>query len=111
MGGIIFWGIIRTAILIPALWILQGMMEYKYWWWFSIFAVYGVILHPAMIQYNMFVEKTNNYELDFVCIVQTILINRQFLCTNSITNQRYGTFRRRLGLGVKRIKILNIRIT
>lgn len=32
MGGIIFWGIIRTAILIPALWLLQDYIDYKYWW-------------------------------------------------------------------------------
>ncbi len=49
MGGIIFWGIIRTAVLIPVLWILYGLMEYKYWWWFGILSVYGAIIHPALI--------------------------------------------------------------
>ena len=67
MGGIIFWGIIRTGILIPALWILYGMMEYKYWWWFGILTVYGVIIHPAMIQYRMFLHDNEEIINNTLC--------------------------------------------
>lgn len=70
MGGIIFWAIIRTAVLIPALWILQGYIEYKYWWWFGIMAIYGVIIHPAMIQYRLFKEENDeiiNHTLCTTC--------------------------------------------
>lgn len=67
MGGIIFWGIIRTAVLIPALWFLQGYIEYKYWWWFGIMAVYGVIIHPAMIQYRFFIEENKEIVNNTLC--------------------------------------------
>ena len=67
MGAIIFWGIIRTAILIPVLWILYGITEYRYWWWFGIFSVYGIIIHPAMIQYRMFLKENEEIINDTLC--------------------------------------------
>ena len=67
MGGIIFWGIIRTAVLIPVLWMIYGMMEYKYWWWFGILTVYGVIIHPAMIQYRMFLHDNEEIINNTLC--------------------------------------------
>ena len=67
MGGIIFWGIIRTAVLIPVLWILYGLMEYKYWWWFGILSVYGAIIHPAMIKYNMFLQENDEIINNSLC--------------------------------------------
>lgn len=67
MGGIIFWAIIRTAFLIPALWFLSGHMEYRYWWWLGIFSVYGVIIHPAMIQYRIFLQENKEVITDTLC--------------------------------------------
>jgi hypothetical protein len=67
MGGIVFWGIVRTAILIPALWFLSGVMEYKYWWWFGIMAIYGVIIHPAMIQYRIFLHENDELINNTLC--------------------------------------------
>lgn len=67
MGAIIFWAIVRTAVLIPSLWVLQGFIEYKYWWWFGIMSVYGVIIHPAMIQYRLFLEENKEIVEDTLC--------------------------------------------
>lgn len=67
MGGIIFWAIIRTAVLIPALWLMQGLMEYKYWWWFGIMAIYGVIIHPSVIQYRLFLEENKEIIRNTLC--------------------------------------------
>ncbi len=58
MGHIIFWAIVRTAILIPILWFSFSYFEYKYWWWFSILTIYGIIIYPITIQYRIF-EETN----------------------------------------------------
>jgi hypothetical protein len=81
MGGIVFWGIIRTAILIPVLWILQGMMEYKYWWWFGILSVYGVIIHPAMIQYRLFVDENKEIINNTLCSSCKHFDKTAVLCT------------------------------
>ncbi len=67
MGGIIFWAIIRAALLVPSLWILYGMMEYKYWWWFGILSVYGIIIHPASIQYRMFLKQNEDIIKNTLC--------------------------------------------
>jgi len=67
MGGIIFWAIVRTALLIPALWVMQNYMEYKYWWWFGLMAIYGIIVHPAMIQYRLFKEESKEVVNNTLC--------------------------------------------
>ena len=59
MGSIVFWGIIRTAIFIPVMWILSGYIESPYWWTLLALAIYGVILQPAFIQYRLFLELNN----------------------------------------------------
>ncbi len=67
MGAIIFWGIIRTALLIIALWILYGKIEYKYWWWFAVLSVYGVVVYPAMVQYRMFLHENEEIINNSLC--------------------------------------------
>jgi hypothetical protein len=67
MGGIIFWAIIRAAILIPVLWFLSGEMEYSNWWWLGIFSVYGIIIHPAMIQYRIFLKENEEIIHNTLC--------------------------------------------
>lgn len=67
MGHLIFWAIVRTAILIPSLWLLYGMMEYKYWWWFAILSIYGVIIHPLVIQYRFFYEANKEIIENTLC--------------------------------------------
>lgn len=67
MGGIVFWTIIRTVILIPAIWIMQGFMDYQLWWTSSILLIYGVILHPAIVQYRLFLEKNDRVMNDSMC--------------------------------------------
>jgi hypothetical protein len=67
MGGIIFWAIIRTAILIPVLWLLLGYMEYQHWWWLGILSVTVVIIYPASVQYRMFLEKNSEVIENTLC--------------------------------------------
>ena len=60
MGEIVFWTIIRTAILIPVLWALIFYLEFQYWWAVTIIGIYGVIIHPAVIHYRLFEEKNKD---------------------------------------------------
>lgn len=57
MGEIILWAIIRTAIIIPLLWVSEPYIPYSTWWVASIALLYAVILHPAIIQHRLFLEK------------------------------------------------------
>ncbi|AFN74542.1 hypothetical protein MROS_1305 [Melioribacter roseus P3M-2] len=81
MGGIIFWAIVRTAVLIPALWLLYGMMEYRYWWWLGIISIYGIIIYPATIQYRMFREKNQKIIEDTLCSSCRYFDESAVLCT------------------------------
>lgn len=67
MGGIIYWTIIRIAILIPLLWIATDYIEYKYWWMVVTMSIYGIIIHPAFIQYKLFREENDEVITNTLC--------------------------------------------
>ena len=58
MGRIIYWAIVRTAIVIPALWIMMSYIHFQFWWFVAALVIYTIILHPAIIQFGKF-EKDN----------------------------------------------------
>lgn len=67
MGGIIYWTIIRIAILMPLLWIATNYIEYKYWWMVVSMSIYGIIIHPAVIQYKLFREEHKEVITNTLC--------------------------------------------
>lgn len=67
MGKIIFWAIIRIAILIPLLWFATDYIDYKFWWVVAALAIYGVIIHPAVVQYKIFSEENKEVLTDTIC--------------------------------------------
>jgi len=67
MGGIIYWTIIRIAILLPLLWIATEYIEYKYWWMIVSMSIYVIIIHPAVIQIKLFNEKHKEVILNSLC--------------------------------------------
>ncbi|MGD8780740.1 MAG: hypothetical protein PVH88_17470 [Ignavibacteria bacterium] len=67
MGAIVYWTLIRIAILIPILWLAIEWMDYKFWWTISIMAVYGVVIYPAYLQYKIFRDKNKEIIFDTLC--------------------------------------------
>ena len=67
MGAIIYWAIIRTAILIPVLWISFDYFEYKFWLPMALLSIYGVIVHPVIIQLKLFGEQNKVVLEDTLC--------------------------------------------
>ena len=67
MGAIVYWTIIRIAILIPALWIATNYIEYRYWWVVVSMSIYVIIIHPAFIQYKLFIEKHKEIITNTLC--------------------------------------------
>lgn len=67
MGAIIYWTIIRLAILIPLLWIATEYIDYQYWWMVVTMSIYGFILHPAFIQYKLFQEENDDIITNTLC--------------------------------------------
>lgn len=58
MGEIVFWVIIRTAIVIPVIWLIKPYMDYGFWWTVGILLIYGAIIHPAVVKYKHFEEES-----------------------------------------------------
>lgn len=67
MGEIVFWTIIRTAITIPLVWLLQGYLDFQIWWMLTLFSIYGIIIHPAIIHYKLFEEKNKEIIESTLC--------------------------------------------
>lgn len=67
MGAIVFWTIIRIAILIPLLWIATDYIDYKYWWMIVSMSIYGFIIHPAFIQYKLFSDENREIITNTLC--------------------------------------------
>lgn len=67
MGSIIFWGIIRTAVYIPVIWILADYIETRYWWSILVVSIYAIIIQPAVIQYRLFIEANQEIMDNSLC--------------------------------------------
>jgi hypothetical protein len=67
MGAIIYWTIIRIAVLIPLLWIATDYIDYKYWWMIVSMSIYGFVIHPAVIQYKLFNEENREIITNTLC--------------------------------------------
>lgn len=67
MGGIVYWTLLRIAILIPLLWLAMDYIDYKFWWIIFSMSVYGVIIQPAVIQYRLFMEKNKDVISNSLC--------------------------------------------
>ena len=67
MGEIVFWTIIRTAVLIPIIWILQSYIDFQFWWIINVVAIYVIIIHPAVIHYKLFEEKNKDIIESTLC--------------------------------------------
>jgi hypothetical protein len=67
MGEIIFWTIVRIVFVIPAMWVLQGYIDFNFWWLVNVLVTYGVIIHPAVVHYRLFVEKNKSVIESSLC--------------------------------------------
>ena len=67
MGDIVFWTIMRTAVVIPAMWILRGYIDFELWWAICLMSIYGVIIHPTLIHYKLFEEKNKDIIESTLC--------------------------------------------
>jgi hypothetical protein len=60
VGEIVYWTIIRTAVVLPLLWLTREYFDEKYWWIFSILCIALFIIYPAYFSYMKFIEKNKN---------------------------------------------------
>ena len=80
MGEVVFWTIIRTAIVLPLVWVLKSYLNFDLWWAVSIVAIYGVIIHPAIIHYKLFKSKNKDVLESTLCSTCTHFDESAVLC-------------------------------
>ena len=67
MGGIVYWTMIRIVIVIPVIWFLLDLLNYKYWQIWSFVIIYAVVIHPAYVGYKKFTETNREIFEDTIC--------------------------------------------
>lgn len=67
MGRIIYWGLIRTTIMIIISWITYEYYYNRYWWIIATLAFYIFVVHPLISQYKNFKEETKGVIVDSLC--------------------------------------------
>lgn len=67
MGSIIYWSLIRTAILIPILWYYADIFENRFYLLFSVLIVFFIGIYPGVYQYKKFVQKNKPVLEDTLC--------------------------------------------
>lgn len=67
MGEIIFWGLIRAAVVIPLVWMAGGRIAEHWYWLIGLLSVYLLVLHPAIYQYQSFVDKNKGMIEGLIC--------------------------------------------
>jgi hypothetical protein len=80
MGEIVFWTIIRIAVVIPLLWGLEAYISQQIWWFVCVSTIYVAILHPAVIHYKLFKSKNKEIIESTLCSTCTHFDETAVLC-------------------------------
>ena len=67
MGGIVYWGLLRTAIVIIILWFSYDYFNYNFFWIIFGLVVYMVLIHPIISEYKQFIKKNKNVIDNSLC--------------------------------------------
>jgi len=67
MGGIVYWGLLRTAVVIVLLWFFYDYFNYRYSWIIFSLAIYIVIIHPIVSEYKSFISKNRDVINNSLC--------------------------------------------
>lgn len=67
MGKIVYWGLVRTIILIVLLWLSHEHFYNQSWWIIAAVASYVFVIHPIISQYKIFIEENKNVMIDSLC--------------------------------------------
>jgi len=67
MGNIVYWTLLRIVIVIPAIWFLLDLINYRYWLIWGFIIIYIVIVHPAYVQYKKFMETHKEIIEETIC--------------------------------------------
>lgn len=67
MGEIVYWTILRTALVIAAVWFLKSQIDEQLWYIITVALSYAVIIHPAIAGFRKFEQKNKSISESTIC--------------------------------------------
>ena len=81
MGSIIYWGLLRFAIVLISMWILRPQVEeYGDWWGLFFVAVGVVVLYPAQLAWMRHRSRVKIINNNVLCVTCKHYDSREALC-------------------------------
>ncbi len=81
MGAIIYWGLVRFAIVLVAAWLLYSYVpNYGDWWSLFFVAVAVVVIYPAQLAWRKHVRVIRRANQNALCATCRHLASREALC-------------------------------
>lgn len=67
MGEVVYWTLIRTAVVLPLLWLAKDYFDEKYWFILGSLTIALFLIYPAYNSYSKFIEKNKNVISSTLC--------------------------------------------
>ena len=81
MGEIIYWGLIRFAVILVGAWVLYSYVpNYSDWWTMFFVAVSVVVIYPAQLAWRKHTESIRNANRNGLCATCTHFRASEALC-------------------------------
>lgn len=82
MGEIIYWGLVRFAIVLIAAWVAYRFIpNYGDWWALFFVAVSVVVVYPAQLAWRKHQQTISGANQNALCATCRYLAEREALCT------------------------------
>ncbi len=86
MGAIIYWAILRFAIVLVSTWLLYSYVpNYGEWWMLFFIATGVVVIYPAQIAYRQHLRTMKRAHRNALCATCRHFIESEVLC--SVTDE------------------------
>ena len=82
MGAIIYWGLVRFALVLVFAWLIYSFVpNYSDWWMLFFIAVAVIVIYPAQIGWRKHVSAVRRANQNELCATCRNLQQREALCT------------------------------
>ena len=81
MGEIIYWGLLRFALVLVGAWLLYSLVpEYNDWWMMFFIAVATIVIYPAQLAWRKHASSIRRANQNPLCATCRHLATREALC-------------------------------
>ena len=82
MGAIIYWALVRFALVMLGAWVLFAYIpKYSDWWTMFFVSVTLIVVYPAQLQWRKQLDAIRRAEQNGLCATCRYYARREALCT------------------------------